>query len=137
VTREQAGDARKSTTIDAGARKAVVPRSRSTAGTPFGDRQSIRFRRAATFLANNAYGSEVSVEPMVTKRKLDFDEASRSEAAPGVGKDADLARLPHLESAGTRPVHRPRPGGWSVDAIFYLVAYAAITAAVLSFFGIW
>jgi len=65
---------------------------------------------------------------MIAKRKSDDD------VAPGA-ETADPKPVAPLQSAGLRS--DPRSGRWSMDAVFYLAGYAAITAAVLSFFGLW
>jgi hypothetical protein len=64
---------------------------------------------------------------MIAKRKSDSDVAPSAAADP--------TPIPHLQSAGARS--DLRSGRWSMDAVFYLAGYAAITAAVLSFFGLW
>jgi len=75
---------------------------------------------------------------MMAKRKSDLDAAPRAEAAQAAGREPDpTPLLPLVQSDGAGPVHGLRPGRWSMDVIFYLVGYAAITAAVLSFFGVW
>ena len=76
----------------------------------------------------DAQGNKVSVAPVMAKRKADDD------LAPGVTA-ADSTSVPPLQPARTRP--DPGSGQWSMDALFYLAGYAAITAAVLSFFGLW
>jgi hypothetical protein len=65
---------------------------------------------------------------MIAKRKSDHDVAPVAEAA-------DPTPVSHLQLVGARS--DPRSGRWSMDAVFYLAGYAAITAAVLSFFGLW
>ena len=80
---------------------------------------------------------DVAATATMAKRKSDIDTASRAKAARAPGPDPDPAQLRLVQSDGARPVQGLRPRRWSMDAIFYLVGYAAITAAVLSFFGVW
>ena len=67
---------------------------------------------------------------MSAQRKSDDDVAPRAAAA-------DATRIPDPEAGSAQPLRKPQSGGLSMDAVFYLVGYAAITAAVLSFFGWW
>lgn len=78
-----------------------------------------------------------SVTAIIAKRKPDLDAAPRADAAQVAGREPDQAPLPIVQSDGAGPVHGLRPGRWSMDVLFYLAGYAAITAAVLSFFGVW
>lgn len=73
----------------------------------------------------------------MAEQNPDSAAASRAGAEQVAGSGADPAQPSPVQSDGAPPVQGLRARRLSMDVIFYLVGYAAITAAVLSFFGLW